>query len=407
MSGEIRVQGSKNAVFPLVAASILARGSCYFENVPQIADVQNFLEVLKFLGARVKYQDRDLEVDTTELVNRDISQQFMGKLRGSIVLVGAMLARFGRVRFAFPGGDAIGRRPIDQHLSGFAKLGAKIEEEDDWVTIWANQLIGQKIVLGFTTVTGTENLILAAVKAHGVTEIRLAACEPHVQSLCHFLNMMGANIEGIGTPNLRIIGVESLNGGRYTLNPDEIAALTYAVAAAVTRGRVKICGVEPEKMDAVLAVMERMGVNLIVKHNSLEVLEPKAVYQATKIVTGVYPQLLTDYQPLLGVLATQARGETQIHDWIYEGRQGYLRALKEMGARVEFDDLHRSRIHGPCSLKGAEIKTPDIRAGASILIAALVAKGQSILYNAEIIDRGYEKIDENLARLGAKIERVD
>ncbi len=409
LSGEVKVQGSKNAAFPVIAACVLSEGTCRIKNVPEISDVFHFLEILKYLGAAYEFSDHELIINTQNLQNRDLPPEFMGKLRGSIVMVGAILGRFGKVRFAFPGGDAIGRRPIDQHLTGFRKLGARVEERRGGIfDITAPRLTGSKIVLGFTTVTGTENLILAAVRAHGVSEIRLAAAERHVQSLCRFLNTLGAKIQGLGTPNLKITGVRSLGAGEFTLNPDEVAAMTYCVAGAATKGQVKVRGIEPQSLDAPLAVLERMGVNFETGPDFVEVRAPLgSAYDATKITTGVYPQLLTDYQPLFGVLATKARGETMIHDWIYEGRQGYLRSLQEMGARVEFDDLHHSKIKGPVELHGAEIRMPDIRAGASILIAALIAKGQSMIYNAEMIDRGYERIDERLRGLGAEIERVE
>lgn len=410
LEGEVRIQGSKNSAFPAMAAAILCRGKCRISNVPDILDVRNFLEILEFLGAKTKFAGGEVMIDTANIVNRELPPTFMNRLRGSVVIAGALLGRFGQVKFAFPGGDAIGRRPIEEHLEGFRKLGAKVKAGEDWVEIRADTgLTGNRIVLGFTTVTGTENLILASVQAAGMTEIRLAACEPHVQNLCKVLSKMGARIEGIGRANLRITGVEKLLPCDFALNPDEIVTLTYCVAAAATKGRVKVRGVDLEYLDAPLAVLERFGVRFtVVGENAIEILEPAgSPYKATKIVTGVYPQLLTDYQPLFGVLATQAQGESKIHDWIYEGRQGYLRVLQSMGARVEFLDVHRARVHGPAELRGIEIKTPDIRAGASILIASLLAKGQSVLYNAEIIDRGYERIDERLNNLGAKIRRVE
>ncbi len=408
LSGEVQVQGSKNAAFPVMAACLLAAGHYELSNVPEIADVRNFLEIMKFLGADFEFKSHILNINTEKIQNRDLPQDLMGKLRGSIVIVGALLSRFGKVRFAYPGGDAIGKRPINEHLEGFKKLGASVQENKGLIEIKAApKLQGNKIVLATTTVTGTENLILAAVLAQGISEIRLAACEPHVQSLCYFLTKMGAKIEGIGTPNLRIAGAAKLQGARFSLNPDEIDTMTFAVAAAATKGQVRITGVDLQALDAPLGALARMGVNFATSPGNLEIMSPLKPYTSTQIVTGVYPQLLTDYQPLLGVLATQAQGETRIHDWIYEGRQGYLQALQEMGARVEFDDVHRARIYGPSELSGAEIRTPDIRAGASILIAALLAKGQSVIYNAEIIDRGYEKIEERLRSLGAKIERVE
>ncbi|OGE76595.1 MAG: UDP-N-acetylglucosamine 1-carboxyvinyltransferase [Candidatus Doudnabacteria bacterium RIFCSPHIGHO2_02_FULL_48_21] len=411
LSGEIAVNGSKNAALAVLAATLLGKGQSQIENVPEISDVRVFLEILKYLGAKVDFSNRVVTVDATAAESRQVSSELAGQLRGSVLLAGALLGRFGRVGLQKPGGDAIGSRPIDVHLDGFKKLGATIRE-NDLIEI-EGKLEGTKISLPISSVTGTENLIMAAVLAQGVTEIRMAATEPHVQDLCDFLIAMGAKISGVGTPTLRITGVRFLTGARFRICSDEIETVTFAVAAAVTRGQVTIHNVNVENLDAPLAAFDRMGVKFILQGGKnkdsgrLQILKSDEPYRAAKIVTGVFPQLLTDEQPLLGVLATQAEGETLIHDWIYEGRQGYLRVLVEMGAKVVFDDVHRARITGPVKLKAAEIRTPDLRAGASILIASLVADGQSIIYNAEIIDRGYERLDERLNQLGAKIERTE
>ena len=407
LSGEIKVQGSKNAAFPVIVASVLTTETCLIKNVPEIVDVRNFLNILEFLGADIKFADHRLEINTANLQNKILTQDLVSRLRGSILLAGPLLARFGKVIMAYPGGDAIGSRPIDVHLKGFRSLGAKISEEGRMIEVSASELRGSKIVLGVTSVTGTENLVLASVLAKGMTEIGLADFSPHVQNLCKALNSMGAKIEGIGTPSLKITGVKSLHGVDHTICADEIEAVTFCVAAAVTKSRIKITGAVLENLDAPLAALERMGVNFEAREGEIIIREPNGPYRGTRIITGVYPQLLTDEQPLLAVLATQAQGETSIHDWIYEGRQGHLRALGQMGAKVEFVDVHRAKIFGPTKLHGAEIKTPDLRAGASILIAALIAESESIIYNAEIIDRGYEKLDERLNKLGARIQRVN
>ena len=406
LAGSVRVQGSKNAAFPVIAATILTEGTCVIKNIPDIADVRNFLSILQSLGADLKFANNELEINTARLQNKTLTNELVGKLRGSILFAGPLLARFGKVTLAHPGGDAIGARPIDVHLEGFRALGASIEQ-GDLLHISVPSLRGSKIVLGVTSVTGTENLVLASVLAEGGTEIRLADFSPHVQDLCGMLNRMGAKIEGVGTSSLKITGAKSLNGAIHTLCADEIEAVTLCVAAAVTRGSVKISGADLESLDAPLAALKRMKVNYETGKDDITIFPPRNAYQGTQIITGVFPQLLTDEQPLLAVLATQAEGITSIHDWIYEGRQGYLKALEQMGAGVQYDDVHRVRIYGPVRLHGAEIKTPDLRGGASILIASLVAQGDSIIYNAEIIDRGYERLDERLNALGAKIERVE
>lgn len=407
LRGEVRVQGSKNAAFPAIAAAMLGSGVSEIRNVPDISDVHNFLEIFRFLGGNFKFTGHTLTVDPRRVVSRELPEKLAGKLRGSVLYAGALLGKFGLARFAFPGGDAIGARPIDVHLDGFRRLGAVVKERRGKFDVSAKQLRGNKIVLSFTSVTGTENLILAAVLARGTTVISLAAAEPHVQDLCNFLNKLGAKISGVGTPRITIRGVRRLGRATHTLCADDIVAMTYAVAAAATRGEVTVNKVDLAALTAPLAMLERMGVKFYAKGNMFRIQNSNKPYRATRIITGVYPQLLTDVQPLLGVLATQCEGVSSLHDWIYEGRQGYLLALQKMGAKVELSDAHRAKIFGPCGLHGAQIKTPDIRAGASILIAALVAKGRSVIYNAEIIDRGYEQIDQKLRDLGAKIERIN
>lgn len=407
LRGRVRAQGSKNAAFPVITAALLGRSPSEVRNVPDIGDVRTTLAILKHLGVACEFRGHTLKIDPRRIRSRPLPRKLASRFRGSVVFAGALLARFGTVRLALPGGDKIGARPIDVHLDGFRKLGARVREGRFGIEVSGRHLVGSKLVLGVSSVTGTENLILASVMASGATRIKLAAAEPHVQNLCRFLNKMGAKIRGIGTASLTIRGVGFLRGAGHALCPDEIGAMTLAVAAAATRGHVAITGVDLAALDAPLAALERMGVNFITRADKLEIRPSRRGYRATRILTGVYPQLLTDMQPLLGVLATQARGETSIHDWIYEGRQGYLLALRKMGARVKIEDLHRAKISGPTQLRGASITTPDIRAGASILIAALIAKGRSIIYNAEIIDRGYEKIDERLRQLGADITRAD
>lgn len=407
LEGRIAVQGSKNSALPLIAATVLTDQACEIRNVPDIADVRNFLEILGFLGASWEFRNHHLRISNENLQSKPLPVHLVSKLRGSVLLLGPLLARFGEVQMSYPGGDAIGQRPIDVHLEGFRRLGAEIGESSDQVSVKVGKLIGEKIILSVTSVTGTENLVMAALGASGQTEIRLAATEPHVQDLCRFLIEMGAEIRGIGSPNLVIEKVSKLKGATYTVGPDDIEAVTFCAAAAASCGHVTVEGVELNNLDAPIALLERMKVNFRTDKGQIEILPPRVPYAGVRIVTGVFPQLLTDYQPLFGVLATQCQGETSIHDWIFEGRQGYLHALEAMGARVKFEDAHRAKIYGPCELQGTEIVTADIRAGASVLIAALVAKGESVIYNAEIIDRGYENFHERLRSLGAEIERVN
>ena len=407
LSGEVRAQGSKNAALPIIAATILCQGECVIENVPDILDVRNFLLILKNLGAKCELLGHTLHISTDTLKSYSLPEEHVRKLRGSLLLLGPLIARFGEANLPRPGGDAIGSRPIDVHIDGLRALGCDVLDGQNSMRVEARELKGAKIKLRVPSVTGTENLILAALKAEGDTEIQNAALEPHVQELCHFLQNAGANISGVGTAKLRIQGGLPLHGVRFKIRPDEIDTLTFCVAAAATRGEVTIKGTDKSTLEAPLKVMKRMNVSFETTDDTIIIKKSESDYRAVKIVTGSYPKFLTDYQPLFGVLATQAVGETRIHDWIYEGRQGYLHSLKEMGSDVEFEDVHRAKIRGPKELSGAQITAPDIRAGASILIAALVAKGESVLYNAEILDRGYERLDERLRALGAKITRIE
>lgn len=406
LQGRVRIQGSKNSAFPAIAASLLTAEECRIKNVPDISDVRNFLEILKFLGADFEFGNHELTITTARARNKKLPKDLAGKLRGSILFAGSLLARFGEAELGYPGGDAFGSRPIDVHLDGFKRLGADVHA-DDFLKITGKPLLGTKIKLAIPSVTGTENLILASVLAQGETELENAAREPHVGNLCQYLNKMGANISGIGTSHLKIAGVARLKGAEHELNPDEIDAVTFCAAAAATKGSLDLNSLNSETLEAPIRALREMGVNLEIGQNSIRINPPEQDYKAIKIITGVYPALLTDEQPLLGVLATQSYGMTQIHDWFHEGRQGYLHSLVEMGAEVYFKDIHQANIIGPSRLSGTEMRTPDLRAGASILIASLVADGRSIIYNAEIIDRGYERIDERLRSLGANIERVN
>src|SRR3989338_6665096 len=357
LSGEIQVNGSKNAALAVIAGSLLTRETCIVRNVPEIQDVKNFLLIIEHLGGTFKLENHTLEINCANLQKRELPAELVASFRGSILLAGVLLARFGEASLSLPGGDAIGKRPIDVHIDGFRKLGAEVIEKPDGIELKApDGLMGAKLVLEIASVTGTENLILAASMADCVTEIKLAATEPHVQDLCRFLVALGAKIQGIGTPDLRILGVDSLGGTEFILVPDEIEAVTLCAAAAVTGSAISVTGVDLNNLEAPLAVMERMGVNLAAIEGQngglgrIEIRKPAKPYASTKIITGIFPKLLTDEQPLLGVLATQAVGETTIHDWIYEGRQGYLKSLMQMGAKVQFDDVHRARIYGPTPL---------------------------------------------------------
>jgi UDP-N-acetylglucosamine 1-carboxyvinyltransferase len=408
LSGSIEVAGSKNAILPIMAACLLTDEECVIENVPRIEDVETMSEILRSLDTSVIYKNHTLTISAKKVAAREPNQELVRKFRSSVFLLGALLARRGKVSMGFPGGDQIGARPIDVHLFGFTKMGARVVENHADVTVTAPKLLGTKVVLRVPTVTGTENLLLASATAKGKTTIKIAAGEPHVQDLANFLNKMGAKIKGAGTHTIEVEGVPKLHGARHSIVPDNIEVGTFACLAAATRSELEIRNIEPDHLDSVFLQMELMGVNFEVGHNNLYVRPPHDVYHPAPIMTGYYPyHLPTDLQPPFAVLATQAKGTSLVHDPIFEGRLGYINELVKMGANAIIADPHRALITGPTPLIGTEINGLDIRAGITLVIAGLVAEGETIIREAEHVDRGYERVEERLHKIGADIKRVE
>ncbi len=405
LNGEIPVAGSKNALFPLMAACLLTDEECVLTNVPQITDMETMVDIFQDLGVMANPSDRTLVIKA-ENINSTILNSKVSKIRGSIVLLGSLLARMKQVSMDFPGGDKIGKRPINAHLSALEAMGAKVEVNGR-IEIRADQLVGNKIVLEESSVTATEMTILAAVTASGQTIIKLAAMEPHVQQLCEFLNMMGANISGIGTPTITIIGVAKLTGAKIEVIPDSNEAASLIVLAAATKSDLKISRLNPDFLEDVILQLKKMQVTLEVGTDFVHVLPPKESYKGTKIQCGLYPKLPSDDMPVFAVLATQAEGESMVFEWLYENRLGYIDQLKKMGANAEVLDPHRVKIKGPTKLSGQGLSSYDIRMGMTLLIAALVAEGESQMDGIEHIDRGYEHLEERLNALGADIKRID
>ena len=405
LSGEISVDGAKNAVLPALAATLLTDRPCVIKNVPRILDVFNFVKILSGLGADVKFNAHRIQICCARVKSHTPDKRLVSSMRGSVVLLGALLGRFRKVALAYPGGDIIGARPIDVHLRAFRRLGATVRE-NKVIYLSARRLKGNE-VFAESSVTGTENMILASVLAAGTTEIKLAAQEPHVVALCNFLNKMGAKISGAGTHTLKIKGVSRLRGAETRVIPDMIQAGSFAAMAATTNSGLIIRNVDHSHMDAVYNKLSEMGVSFDKSTKTLIINRPKKVYNAAVIRTGLYPNLATDLQPPFGVLATQCRGTSIIHDWIFEGRLGYLKELKKMGARVRQIDSHKAEINGPTRLRSNSIQSLDIRSGMTLVIAALAARGRSIIKDIHHIDRGYEKLDEKLKKIGAEIERIE
>lgn len=409
LSGEIEVSGSKNAALALLAGSLLCDGKIILSNVPVIRDVEVILEIMKGLGSRIERKDHAVVIDNSNVQNTELNPELVRRLRGSVLLIGPLLGRFGRVKMPYPGGDIIGARPLDAHFDALHALGAKVREaENHFLEIEApSRLHAGKVVLTESSVTATENVLMAAVRAEGETVIKLAATEPHVQDLARFLSSIGARIEGAGTSTIRVQGGKTyVKETEYKILPDSEEATSFAVLAAATRSDVLIKNVDPEYIEDGFLKLARMGVNFEVGENWLRVKKPTALYRAMKLQAGLYPKLMSDQLPPFAVLATQAQGTSLIHEWMYEGRLGYINELMKMGANAIIMDPHRALIIGPSPLRGAELRSLDIRAGMTTIIAGLVAEGETVIQGAEVIDRGYEKIEERLRALGADIKRI-
>ncbi len=412
LAGRIRVQGSKNAALPVLAATLLTKSACRISNVPRISDVRRMIEILEGVGAKVRWLTADaVEVEAKAVDPAGLRADVVGRLRGSIVIAGALLARCGNVRMPYPGGDLIGPRPVHVHLAAFQALGARVSEGSEMKISSKSRLAGGRVVLTEPSVTGTENALLAASLASRQSEIRLAAMEPHVQALCSVLEQMGVRLEGVGTPFIRLRPCRAPKGFRYRLEPDELEVSAFAVLAAATRSSVTVGPILDERLDSVLAALRAMDVRYRVesgkKERVLRILTHRGPYRAAKLQVGLYPKLGSDHLPPFAVLATQADGTTLLHEWMYEGRLRYIEELQRLGANAAVLDPHRALVVGPTALTGREITSFDIRSGMVLVIAALVAQGQSIIKDIEHLDRGYERLDERLREIGADIERLN
>lgn len=407
LTGEIKVSGNKNSVFPCVAAALLTDDRVILENISDIADVEVLTAILQNLGVKVKRDDSILAIDASQLSNTNLTKDLMGKLRGSMVLVGALLARVGKVHFYHPGGDVIGKRSIETHLEGFKSLGAHLQREDLEFRL-SYQKIDKDctIFLSESSVTATENLILASVLGSRVVILKNCPKEPHIIDLCKMLIGMGAAIKGVGTDTIKISGVEKLKGVRFRIGIDYIEVGTYAVAAAITGGRVTITNIDDTDLDPIIEILKRFGINFIIKKDRVTVSAEKLA-SVPRLTTNLWPGFPTDLMSAAIVLATQSSGVTLCHDWMYESRMFFVDKLISMGANVILADPHRVFVYGPSKLKGRILETPDIRAGMALVLAALVAKGESVINQAELIERGYEDVLGKLRKLGAQIERSE
>lgn len=406
LEGEIEVRGSKNAAGPALIACLLAQEECTVDNVPFIEDIFNILDILKSMGVSVEKTGEETVKIKAEKVEADkMDFEKISKTRISVLFLGALLARAENFKMPPPGGDRIGLRPISVQIKALQKLGAKIEKRDNVYQVSREKLAGKEIVLEEFSVTATETIILAAVLAEGKTIIKGAAAEPHVQDLGEMLLKMGAKIEGLGTHVIKIEGVEKLHGCAHSVIPDPIEAGTFIIIGALTPGRVKVTGVDLSHLDLFLAKLEEMGVS-IERGEDYVLVSHSPNLNSVKVQALPYPGFPTDLLPIIIPLLIMAQGKSLVHDPLYENRFNYIQELKKMGADIEMVDPHRTFVFGPTKLSGSNIDSWDIRAGACLVIAALLAEGKTIIENVFQIDRGYERIEERLQKIGADIKRI-
>ena len=412
LHGEITPSGNKNAALPLLASCLLTREPIVLHNVPAIVDVKNMRYLLESLG--VQFTDLDehtWRIQASEVRPADLDPDMCRKIRASILLAGPMIARCGEMTLPPPGGDVIGRRRVDTHILALEKLGVKMDFGRSF-HFKTDGLKGANMLLDQASVTGTENAIMAAVTAQGATTIRNAASEPHIQELCHFLNSLGAKIENIGSNTLQIQGVTSLCGGEFTIGPDYLEVVSFIGAAVVTHGSIRIRKAGVEYLDMIALVFGRMGVEWEVDGDDLIVPAEQSLEMESDLGGAIpeisvmpWPSFPTDLMSIAIVVATQSRGSMLFHDWMYPSRMYFTDKLVGMGAHIVLCDPHRCIVQGPTQLLSEKMESPDIRAGMSLLLAALSAKGKSVIRNVGQIDRGYEQVDKKLSALGAIIER--
>jgi UDP-N-acetylglucosamine 1-carboxyvinyltransferase len=406
LKGEIRISGAKNAVLPILAATLLADGPATIENVPHLHDVTTTVELLGCMGVMVSIDEKlSVEVDSSTIENYTAPYHLVKTMRSSILVLGPLLARFGVAEVSLPGGCAIGSRPVDLHIKGLQDMGAEIEVSNGYIHARAKRLKGARLVMDIVTVTGTENLMMAAALADGTTIIENAAREPEVVDLANFINAMGGKISGAGTDTIVIEGVEKLHGTRYRVLPDRIETGTFLVAAAITGGSIKVKDTAPRLLDAVIDKLREAGAKIEVGDDwislDMEGKRPKAV----NIRTAPYPAFPTDMQAQFLALNTIAKGTSTVVETVFENRFMHVQELKRMGADVEIEG-NTAIIRGVDKLTAAPVMATDLRASASLIVAGLVAIGETEVQRIYHIDRGYENIEEKLALLGAKIRRT-
>ncbi len=406
LRGDVSIAGSKNAALPLLAGSVLVSGESVFHNVPRLRDIDVMLQILEFLGAKTSFEGDTVRVDTRNLQSKPIPHDLVSKLRGAIVLLGPMLARFGTVKMAYPGGCVLGKRPVGAHILALEQMGAKNLSTNEVLHL-EGQLTPTRVILPEFSVTATENALLAAALLPGETRIDIAAAEPHVQDCVRLVQKMGAEVDGIGTHTLIIRGKKVLKAVEHSVTPDYLEVGVFVIAALVTHGKIRIHGADCEHLLLFLDAVRRMGG--IWRHdkeeNILFVDGELSSLNSIPLQTNIFPGFPTDLQAPMGVALSQAKGVSRIFEVLFEGRMAYLYELEKMGAHIEILNSHQALIIGPTPLHGRTVASNDIRAGAAMVLAGLCAQGETVVTDVRYIERGYDRLEAKLTALGAKIIR--
>ena len=406
LTGKVSVSGSKNSSLPILAASILSEEEVKLYNIPMIEDVKITLKILKSIGCNIKIENNVVMINSNNINHTKIPDDLMAKLRSSVIIVGALIARFHEATFSYPGGCNIGKRPIDLHISNFEKIGIQVTKEEKRIHCICDEIESKTLELAFPSVGATENLILASILGNHEIIIKNCAKEPEITDLANFLNAMGAKVVGAGTSIIKIIGVKRLRGISYQIIPDRIEAGTLLIASAITHGKMEIVGVIPEHIEKVIYKLKEIGCEMKVEKNSIFINASKELI-GTNIETMPYPEFPTDLQPIMTALLTTCKGKSIIVENIFENRFKYIFELQKMGADIQFDDKSLI-VSGVKKLKASNLQAPDLRGGAALLVASLIAEGKKTIINhVDYILRGYENLDDKLNLLGANIKRVE
>ena len=402
LEGTVKISGAKNAALPIIAATILNAGKTTLYNVPNIKDTQMMYEILKILGAKIEKKNNKVIIDTSKIDKFEIPDELMHKMRSSVILAGAMIGKYHKATFTYPGGCDIGARPIDLHLKSFEKLGIKVTQNYGEITCNCEKITGEKIDLDFPSVGATENIILASVLSEGTTTITNSAQEPEIEDLAKFLNKMGAKIKGAGTNKIEIEGVKKLKEISYNIMPDRIETGTFLCLAGATGGNIELQNVNPIHVTPVIAKLEEAGCYIEKEKNKIKIQAPKKL-KAIDIKTMPYPGFPTDMQSVFGAMLTTAKGTSMIVENIFENRYKYTQDLNKMGAKITIEGK-TAVIRGVRKLYGATVKASDLRGGAALVVAGIMAKGITVVENIDYILRGYENFEKKLREIGANIE---